>query len=107
MVKGAGALAQEQIVEFFGVGFAKGPEFVGDGEGEQEVVEAGQEACFLFGTPAPLVEPAALRAIAVVATAVGEVLGLAGLAAVEMPTQGGGAAVQHGAHRPVVGGDEP
>ena len=62
---------------------------VGNGEGDQEVGHSGKEAGLLGGAPALLIQRAALRTVAVVATMVGVVLGVAVLALVEVSAEGG------------------
>ena len=107
ILQSAGTLAQEQVVEDGGVLFAERPEGVRNGESDEVVWDAGQEARFLGGTPSLLIECPALRTVAMVATMVGVVLGVAVFALVEVPAHGRGAALPHGLHRPVVGGDKP
>lgn len=62
VLESAGTLAQEQVVMLGGMLSALGPEFARNGEGGQEVIESGQEACFLAGAPSSLVEGPILRA---------------------------------------------
>lgn len=83
VLESGSALAQEQIVEHGGMLFADWLEFAGNGEGDEEVVETGEEAHFLAGAPGLLVEGSALGTIAVVAGVVGEVVLVAVIAAVD------------------------
>jgi hypothetical protein len=102
VAEGSGAFPEHEVVEHFGMGPGEGAQLGGEGEGHHEVGH-GQEAGFLFGAPDLLIEGAALRAVAVVATVVGEVFLLAVFTAVKPPPHGGGAARQCAAQRPVMG----
>ena len=101
VLEGGGALAQEQRIESFGMAQAKAAEFLGQGEGDHEVGH-GQQPGFLFGGPDLLVERAALRAGAVVATVIGVVLFRAAVALIESAAEGGRAAREDAPHGPVV-----
>ena len=105
VLEGGGALAQEERIENLGMDEAEVAQFFGKGEGDHEVGH-GQEPGFLLGGPDLLVEGAALRTGAVVATVVGVVFLLAAVALIEPPAKGGRAAREDAPHGPVVVGGE-
>ena len=88
-------------IEDFGMEQAKGAEFRRQGEGDHEVGH-GEEPGFLFGAPDLRVEGTTLRAGAVVATVVGELLFLAASALIETATERCRAAREDAPHGPVV-----
>ena len=105
IAQGLGALFENGVVEFLGMGEAGLAQFFGDSEGHHEI-RHGKKFRLLLGGPELLLKRAALRTGTVVATVVGEV-GLGTIpAAVEPPTHRGGAARKHAPHRPVMGGAE-
>lgn len=70
VLKGGGALAQDERIEDFGLSQTKGAKFLWQGEGDHEVGH-WQETSFLFGGPDLLIERAALGAAAMVAAVIG------------------------------------
>lgn len=84
----------------------KRAQFGRDSKGHHEVGNR-EQPCLLPGAPELLVERAALRAVAVVAAMVGEVVLRASIALVEPTAQLGSAARENAPHRPVVCRAEP
>lgn len=82
VLKGGGALAEDERIEDFRMDEAEAAQFFGEGEGDHEVGH-GQEPGFLFGGPDLLVERAAPGTGAVVAAVVGVVFCLASAALIE------------------------
>ena len=101
VLKGGGALAQDEWIEDLGMEQAEGAQFFGQREGDHEVGH-GQEPGFLFGGPDLLVERAALGTAAVVATVVGVVFGFAVAALIETSAEFGRAARENAPHGPVM-----
>ena len=101
VLKGGGALTQEERIENFGMKQAKGAQFLRQREGDHEVGH-GQETGFLFGGPDLGVERAALRTGAVVAAVVGVVLLMAAVALIEPSAHRERAARDDAPHGPVM-----
>ena len=101
VLEGGGALAQDERIENLRMDEAEVAQFLRQGEGDHEVGH-GQEPGFLFGGPDLLVERAALRAGAVVATVIGVVFGFASIALIEPAAEGGRAAREDAPHGPVM-----
>ena len=104
--KRPGAFTQKDVVECFREGKTERPQLRRYREGDHEIGNR-EEAGFLFGTPELLIEGTALRAVAMIAAVVGEVMFSAVTALVELPAEFGSAAREDAPHRPVVGGAEP
>lgn len=102
IAQGVGALFEDGVVEFFGMGEAGLAQFGGDREGHHEI-RNGKKFRLLLGGPELLFERAALRTGTVVAAVVGEVGFGTITATVEPPAQRGGAARKDAPHRPVMG----
>lgn len=102
IAQGDGALFEDGVVKFFGMSEAGLAQFCGDRESYHEI-RNGKKFRLLLGGPELLFERAALWTGTVVAAVVGEVRFGTITAAVESPTQRGGAARKDAPHRPVMG----
>lgn len=105
IAQGDGALFEDGVVEFLGMGEAGLAQFCGDRESHHEI-RNGKEFRLLLGGPELLFERAALWTGTVVAAVVGEVRFGTIPATVESPAQRGGAARKDTPHRPVMGSGE-
>lgn len=96
--EGPGTFAEDESVDRLGKREAKRAQFRRHREGDHEVGNR-EEACLLLRGPELLVECPALRAVAVVAAMVGEVMLSAIPAPVELPAELRGSAREDAAHR--------
>jgi len=101
--EGPGTFAENEIVDYLREREAKRAQLGRHREGHHEIRNR-EEAGFLLRGPELLIEGTALRAVAMVAAVVGEVMLLAVATLVELPAEFRGSAREDAAHRFVVSG---
>lgn len=103
--EGSGAFAKNEIVEHFRKREAKRPQLGRHRKSHHEVGD-GEKACLLPGGPELLIEAAALRAVAMIAAVIGEVMLLTIAALVEPPAEFRSSARENAMHCLVMSGAE-
>ena len=104
--KRPGAFTENEIVDRLRESETEGAQLRRHREGDHEVGNR-QESGLLFRRPELLIKGTALRAVAVIAAMVGEVMFLTVAALIELSSEFGSAAREDALHRPVMGGAEP